>query len=142
LDQTAIQEWKQRLRTRIGNFQNKMDLVMAGLDCEDFWDAGHDQGFEMDEDNGSGVDYHDQEDDGTEATSPEQISLLLPSSLELSDLHRLGLMSLANQELQLWKGQANDALEKLRLALGHEALLFRTEVGVECNDYTLPLNPT
>jgi hypothetical protein len=138
------------LRTRIDNFQNKMDLVMRGPDCEDIWDGGQpdcdDQSLEMDEDNGSGVDdydhHDDQEDEGTEATPPEQISLSMPSSLELSDLHRLDLMGLANQELQLRKGQANDALEKLRLALGHEALLFRTDVGVECNDYTLPLTST
>jgi len=32
-----------------------------------------------------------------------------------------------SQELELRQGQANDALEGLRLALGHKSLLFRNQ---------------
>jgi len=35
---------------------------------------------------------------------------------------------MASQELELRQGQANDALEGLRLALGNKSLLFRTKV--------------
>jgi len=40
----------------------------------------------------------------------------------------LGLVTMASQELELRQCQANDALEGLRLALGHKSLLFQTKV--------------
>jgi len=51
-------------------------------------------------------------------------------SSDIADMHRLGLATMASQELELRQGQANDALEGLRLALGHKSLLFRTKVRV------------
>ena len=45
-------------------------------------------------------------------------------------MHRLGLVTIPSQELDLRQGQANDALEGLRLALGHKTLVFRTKVRV------------
>lgn len=65
-------------------------------------------------------------DDGPE--NPELMILFLPSSIPLSDLKENGLDYLAKQEMELRKGQANEALEDLRLAIGHKALLFRTQV--------------
>jgi hypothetical protein len=82
----------------------------------------------MEEQSLEGDNLNDTDED--EAILPEKMSLFLPSSLELAELHQFGLMDLATQELKLRKGQANDALDKLRLALGHKALLFRTQVGI------------
>ena len=48
----------------------------------------------------------------------------MPSSLHISDIQRLGLVTMASRELELRQGQANDVLEGLRLALGHKSLLF------------------
>jgi len=53
----------------------------------------------------------------------------MPSSLQITDMHRLGLVTMASQELELRQGQANDALEGLRLALGHKSLLFEPRWG-------------
>ena len=52
----------------------------------------------------------------------------MPSNIPSEDRKSLGLDDIATQELFLRKGQANDALENLRLALGHKALYYRTVV--------------
>jgi hypothetical protein len=59
---------------------------------------------------------------------PETKSLALPSSLAPGEIDRLGLVDLARQEAALRRGQINDALEGLRMALGEKSLLYRTDV--------------
>ena len=78
----------------------------------------------------------DSEDDSDNtffltSTSPgnaEVATLPLPSYMGMDACRQLGLEGLANQELLLWQGQANDALHEIRLALADKAVLFRTEV--------------
>jgi len=72
----------------------------------------------------------DEDPNGCQTISPEHMSIFMPSSLQIADMHRLGLATMVSQELELRQGQANDALEGLRLALGHKSLLFRTKVRV------------
>jgi hypothetical protein len=60
---------------------------------------------------------------------PEMVVIQLPSSFGPAVLETMGLSEIMKQELELWKGQANDILEELRLLLGHKALLFCTEVS-------------
>jgi len=60
--------------------------------------------------------------------------ILMPSSLEHVDLQRLVLEPLAKQEMELRPGQANDALEGLRLALGLRQLLYCSQVRDLCPD--------
>jgi len=79
-------------------------------------------------------DGEDDEDDEAIADNPERLRLAMPSSLGRECIVRLGLETLAMQELELRKGQANDALEDLRLALGHKALLWRTKVRTAKNN--------
>lgn len=55
----------------------------------------------------------------------ENIRLLLPSRLGIETCRRVGLKSIANKEKALRKGQANDALHSLRMAIGHKSFLFR-----------------
>ena len=62
--------------------------------------------------------------------SPRAHVNFMPSSLQIADMHRMGLATMASQELELRQGQANDALEGLRLALGHKGLLYKTKVRV------------
>jgi predicted nuclease with TOPRIM domain len=136
-DRTSLEERRRRLETQINSYHDKMDLLLDGLECEDVrtnsllsdldeeFDADAD---EMEEQSLEGDNINDADED--EDILPEKMSLFLPSSLELADLHRFGLMDLATKELKLRKGQANDALDKLRLALGHKALLFRTQVSI------------
>lgn len=59
---------------------------------------------------------------------PEKTAICMPSSLMSEDIQRLGLQSLADQEIKLREGQANDCLQALRMALGHKAVLFRTKM--------------
>jgi hypothetical protein len=115
-----------------------MDLLLDGLDCEDVWTCNLlsdlDEEFNADEADEMNLQSLEEDNNGDaddeEESLPEKMLLFLPSSVELTDLHRFGLMNLATQELKLRKGQANDALDKLRLALGHKALLFRTQVSI------------
>jgi hypothetical protein len=59
---------------------------------------------------------------------PETKALALPSSLAPGEIGRLGLNALAKQEASLRRGQINDALEGLWMALGEKSLLFHTDV--------------
>jgi hypothetical protein len=85
-------------------------------------------------DEGSEDGEDDEDDDEAITENPERLRLAMPSSLGRGCIVSLGLKTLAMQELELRKGQANDALEDLRLALGHKALLWRTKVRTAKNN--------
>ena len=59
---------------------------------------------------------------------PESIVLPLPSNIVSDDL-RPSLQSLISIERELRKGQANDALEGLRMGLADKSLLLQTDVN-------------
>ncbi|TFY79361.1 hypothetical protein EWM64_g4647 [Hericium alpestre] len=67
--------------------------------------------------------------DGTNVYVPvERVALSIPSCLD-DELHALPEMcSLLAKEAELREGQANDALQSLRLALGHKAFVFRHDI--------------
>ena len=71
-----------------------------------------------------------EEDDEAEALSilPESVILPLPSKV-LTAKHRPALESLISVERELRKGQANDALEGLRIGLANKSLLLLTDVN-------------
>lgn len=76
-------------------------------------------------------DEGDEGDDGEAedlALIPESVVLPLPSNI-LSAQHRLALESLISVERELRKGQANDALEGVRIALANKSLLLLTDVN-------------
>jgi hypothetical protein len=130
-DRTSIEERQQRLENEVEQFHQKMDVLLNGIDCDDvrvFDDCGESEWdySGSDEDN-AGPDLKGKE---PQDVMPERMSLFLPSSLDPADVKKLGLEGLAKQELELRKGQANDTLDKLRLALGNQALLYRTRVSV------------
>jgi hypothetical protein len=64
------------------------------------------------------------------AMMPELDMLSLPSSLASGEIERNTLESIAMVEAELRRGQIQDALHGLRLALGEKSLCFRAEV---CN---------
>jgi hypothetical protein len=72
----------------------------------------------------------DEEDDEAEALSilPESVILPLPSKM-VSAMHRQPLEPLTSVERELRKGQANDALEGLRIGLANKSLLLLTDVN-------------
>lgn len=65
---------------------------------------------------------------GMETLNPEDLPILLPSSLGWEWCVSHGVQSLAAKELQLRKAQANDSIHQIRLALGFKSALFRTQV--------------
>lgn len=59
---------------------------------------------------------------------PEHRKLSLPSAYGQQQCHQLGIEKLAEKELVLREGQANDALHQIRIDLGHRSYLYRTQV--------------
>ena len=55
---------------------------------------------------------------------PESIDITLPSTLGQAYCEKYGLQTLAEQELKLRQGQANDALHQIQLALVHKSYIF------------------
>ena len=60
--------------------------------------------------------------------TPEKERITLPSALAQGEVERLSIGGISQVEAELRKGQINDALEELRLALGEKSLCFRAEV--------------
>ncbi|TFY76845.1 hypothetical protein EWM64_g7167 [Hericium alpestre] len=58
----------------------------------------------------------------------ECVAISLPSRLDKEVLGVPQMKTLVEAELELQEGQANDALQSLRLALGYKAYVFRTDV--------------
>jgi hypothetical protein len=100
--------------------EEDQDIVLSG-DEEGPSDA------EEEDDENASIATCDEEDESA-PEDPERMQLFMPSSLREQDIRRIGLEGLAAQEVELRRGQANDALQNLRLALGHKALLWRTRV--------------
>jgi hypothetical protein len=65
---------------------------------------------------------------GMESLNPEDLPILLPSSLGWEWCVSHGIQSLAVKEFQLRQAQANDSIHHIRLALGFKSALFRTQV--------------
>jgi hypothetical protein len=65
---------------------------------------------------------------GMDDLNPEDISILLPSSLGWEWCVHHSVQSLAKKEAQLRHAQANDAIHSMRLALGFKSALFRDQV--------------
>lgn len=146
-DRTSIEDRRQRLSTRIQSYNSKGSVLMeieTGTDIEvvvapvsfdedTILDEGEDEDEDdvaSDDDDGDYLDGGGEEGDDEDevAEGPERMQVIMPSSFNHADITRLGLENLAHQELELRQGQANDALENLRLALGQKALLWRTKV--------------
>jgi hypothetical protein len=138
---TAIEDRRRKLEKRIRSFKKKGDTYMGVVELDeavfhdessdwngiDEWDE--DEDTVSDRDGGMNIDGLDD----VEREQPERLLLCLPSTLGKVRLAELGLGVLASQEMELRKGQANDALAGLRIELGHKALLFRTKVRHSSN---------
>ncbi|KAG1784341.1 uncharacterized protein HD556DRAFT_1315167 [Suillus plorans] len=99
----SIEEKRQRLTARIAKFHETADAMTA--------DSAMQVMMKM----------------VGERVSDEEISEYIDEEIlaEEMDVLALGLGPLQAEELELRKGQANDCLEKLRMALGHKAIIYR-----------------
>ena len=73
-------------------------------------------------------DYEGEDDSETLAVLPEAVVLPLPSNI-VSDKLKQSFESLISVERELRKGQANDALEGIRIGLANKSLLLLTDVN-------------
>lgn len=80
----------------------------------------------------SDVDFDDDDDDDDDRPSRNSyihlLALPLPSKFGRDTCDEMGIGNVADEELQLRSGQANDALHAIRLTLADKAVLFRTDV--------------
>ncbi|THH15547.1 hypothetical protein EW146_g4942 [Bondarzewia mesenterica] len=67
-------------------------------------------------------------DDIPDTVPTEKMAIALPSTLWIIKCRELGLEELANQELELQKGQANDALYHMWITIGHKSFLFHSSI--------------
>lgn len=59
---------------------------------------------------------------------PESRPILLPSNFSQKDRKQCGLQALADKEVSLRKGQANDALQAIHLGIGEKSFCFRNQL--------------
>ncbi|KAG1844776.1 hypothetical protein F4604DRAFT_1937331 [Suillus subluteus] len=124
---TSIEEKRQRLAARIAKFHETADAMTAGMDLDIGTVHSDDPRFcRTDNDGTEWVDVSDEEisEDIDEEILTEEMGIWMPSSVSQHN-GTLGLGPLQAEELELRKGQANDCLENLRMALGHKALIYR-----------------
>lgn len=123
-EKTAIQERRRKLQARVNGFHRSADAFYSVLDDDDLQP---DNGREFHDEEGLGADFED--DDGEVPLNAESVRLRMPSNVivSLADGSQ-ELKKLANHELKLRQGQANDALQKLRLAIGQKSLALRGQV--------------
>lgn len=133
-DRLKLEEKRQVLQRQIEAFEAKALGVLPGIDEED---GGRDmyRGDDwMDEEEDDELDAElvdgEEGEDGDEEVEakPEESCLSLPSQLGASAIERRGWGHIAEVELQLRQGQANDALHEIRVAIGHKSFLFRNRV--------------
>ncbi|KAG2058431.1 hypothetical protein BDR06DRAFT_980321 [Suillus hirtellus] len=92
------------------------------------------EGFDVDDDiRDLHLDFidDDSEADGRQLRDsfyPEKIVIPLPSNIGVARCGELGVEHLIGQEIALREGQANDALQAIRMHLVDKAVLFRTTV--------------
>lgn len=134
-ERTHIQERWESLQTKIDDFhQQALQYIQSdiafvthsssnrapeviGVDLEE----SDEEAFFLDAES----EWEEEEEVETPA---ERARLWLPSSFTKSERVQMGLGRVAEVEVELREGQANDALEALRAGLAEKSLRFRTEV--------------
>lgn len=122
-EKAEVLERRRRLMLRITSLERKGNAFLK-LDEDVQWMGDADE--EEEDDDGYRSEVSDVEE--VPEIMPETRLLAVPSSLAPGEIDRLGLVDLARQEAELRRGQINDALEGLRMALGEKSLYYRTDV--------------
>ena len=84
---------------------------------------------DFDVDHGLDEDDSFEEQDEAEMIPSEVVVLPLPSNI-ISDKVKSSIKTLISVERELWKGQENDTLEGLRVALANKSLIFSKHVNL------------
>ena len=133
-DQVWIQEKRESLQTKIEAFHHQAQRFIPS----DVASATHyssnkalevaELNLEESDEETFFLDSGSEWDEGDVETPVEQVRLWLPSTFVRSERVQMGLGRVAEVEVELREGQANDALEALRAGLAEKSLRFRTEV--------------
>jgi hypothetical protein len=123
---TDLLDRRRKLEARISTYEQRISYIVK-LDDDVQWSIHTGKTPDFDPDPGEVSD--DLLDDYPEGWfTPEKERITLPSALAPGEIARLSLDAIAGVEAELRKGQINDSLEGLRLALGEKSLCFRAEV--------------
>lgn len=129
---------RSRLSKQIKNFLDAANLFLPNLEDEDL-KASADESFDAPPEESEEPEdvvsldeeefYYEAEDESeAPCVLPEAVVLPLPSNI-VSEKVRVSIKSLLSTERELRKGQANDALEGLRIGLANKSLLLVTDVN-------------
>jgi hypothetical protein len=145
--QLKLEQRRQRLLTRVEQFHTQSELYLDII--SDDWQLHRKaDGSGAEGDNFSEAEWDDFSEDGqhvshaeldepfksqkyshsVNSAHPERIPLLLPSTFGSTASNSRAFVRLVKQETILREGQAHNSLHQLRIALGHKAYLFRSNV--------------
>lgn len=82
----------------------------------------------LDEDDGDEEPVRPSDQEAVVAQNAEDVQIALPSNLGMEFCITHDITRLVEVERELRKGQMNDALHRLRVAIGYKSLLYRTTV--------------
>ncbi|TFK64685.1 hypothetical protein BDN72DRAFT_774275, partial [Pluteus cervinus] len=129
--QLELRDKRIDLRTKIDNFHLQIFALMGVTEEHDdeLWED-----ISGEDDDGWSIGGSEDDDDESEEDEPplelvessivpEQDKIILPSSLGLTKCDKLGMADLRLVEIDLRCGQANEALDNIRLELGKRAFL-------------------
>lgn len=119
---------RERIQSRIDAYHANAPLYFHGIELDiqpNEWmaDNAEDQDHD-DEDNP----FISQVNAISEEVDSECVPILLPSTIGLEKCLAAGLSEIVKKELTLRQGQANDALQGIRMALGKKSFLFRNNL--------------
>ena len=132
---------RSRLRKGLKDFLHAADIFLPNLEEDDMKpfeeeliDTPVEESVEPEELGEGPIDedvcYKEEDDDEAESDLPEWVILPLPSNVISTKVGpQASLELLRSTERELRKGQANDALEGLRIGLANKSLLLLTDVN-------------
>lgn len=130
-DKLKLIDKRKRLQTRIDAFISRGDTILEADEDDLVDEVAHLRIDNWSEDDSPTSSDDDDDNDGDPESGtvlPEMQTLPLPSARTMTGNPSPLLRTLMQQELQLQIGHANDALHKLRLAIGHKSFFYRKNV--------------
>ncbi|EIW84778.1 hypothetical protein CONPUDRAFT_149648 [Coniophora puteana RWD-64-598 SS2] len=95
--------------------------IAGGNNTDVIWDS------ELHADSDMAKEYQEEQSDAAQI-QPERRTIGLPSAFGRNECKMQGLGPLITIEMELRKGQAHDAIQKLREYIGKKSVLYRTDV--------------
>ncbi|KAG1830726.1 hypothetical protein DFJ58DRAFT_671542 [Suillus subalutaceus] len=123
----GLQEKRLKLAARIIKFHETADQMTQGIELDSGTVHVDDSRFCQAEAEEQAWEVADEDDSELidEEIPAEDMGIWMPSSVTHDYADIFSLTKLQEEELELRKGQANDCLENIRLALGQKAVIYR-----------------